>query len=253
MNYFVTGATGFIGRHLVEQLLERDGTIYVLVREGSRGQGRRAGPEPGRPGGADRPGLRRPVQGQAGRGGLLREDRPPLPPRGRLRHGGRRGGLREGERPGHAQRRRLRQRARRRALPPRQLDRRRRLLQGRVPGGHVRRGPEAAPPLPPDQVRVRGDGPQRRGGEDPRLPARHGRGPLRDRRDGQDRRPVLHVQAAQEAARRAARVVPAGRARGRQDHDRAGRLRGQGDGPHRPPARRRPARATPTTWSTPSR
>jgi NAD(P)-dependent dehydrogenase (short-subunit alcohol dehydrogenase family) len=38
MSYFVTGATGFIGRHLVEQLLERDGTIYVLVREGSRGR-----------------------------------------------------------------------------------------------------------------------------------------------------------------------------------------------------------------------
>jgi short-subunit dehydrogenase len=36
LKYFVTGATGFIGRHLVEQLLERDGTIYVLVREGSR-------------------------------------------------------------------------------------------------------------------------------------------------------------------------------------------------------------------------
>jgi NAD(P)-dependent dehydrogenase (short-subunit alcohol dehydrogenase family) len=38
MSYFVTGATGFIGRHLVEQLLEREGTIYVLVREGSRGR-----------------------------------------------------------------------------------------------------------------------------------------------------------------------------------------------------------------------
>ena len=38
MSYFVTGATGFIGRHLVEQLLKRDGTIYVLVREGSRGK-----------------------------------------------------------------------------------------------------------------------------------------------------------------------------------------------------------------------
>jgi NAD(P)-dependent dehydrogenase (short-subunit alcohol dehydrogenase family) len=38
VNYFVTGATGFIGRHLVEQLLERDGTVYVLVREGSRGK-----------------------------------------------------------------------------------------------------------------------------------------------------------------------------------------------------------------------
>jgi thioester reductase-like protein len=38
MTYFVTGATGFIGRNLVEQLLEREGTIYVLVREGSRGR-----------------------------------------------------------------------------------------------------------------------------------------------------------------------------------------------------------------------
>jgi NAD(P)-dependent dehydrogenase (short-subunit alcohol dehydrogenase family) len=38
MNYFVTGATGFIGRHLVELLLQREGTVYVLVREGSRGR-----------------------------------------------------------------------------------------------------------------------------------------------------------------------------------------------------------------------
>jgi NAD(P)-dependent dehydrogenase (short-subunit alcohol dehydrogenase family) len=37
MAYFVTGATGFIGRHLVEVLLERrDGDVYVLVRDGSR-------------------------------------------------------------------------------------------------------------------------------------------------------------------------------------------------------------------------
>jgi NAD(P)-dependent dehydrogenase (short-subunit alcohol dehydrogenase family) len=38
LNYFVTGATGFIGRHLVAELLEREGTIHVLVREGSRGK-----------------------------------------------------------------------------------------------------------------------------------------------------------------------------------------------------------------------
>jgi uncharacterized protein YbjT (DUF2867 family) len=38
MAYFVTGATGFIGRNLVELLLEREGTIYVLVREGSKGR-----------------------------------------------------------------------------------------------------------------------------------------------------------------------------------------------------------------------
>src|SRR6185436_2211078 len=38
MSYLVTGATGFIGRNLVELLLEREGTIYVLVREGSKGR-----------------------------------------------------------------------------------------------------------------------------------------------------------------------------------------------------------------------
>ena len=37
MTYFVTGATGFIGRHLVEQLLaNREGEIHVLVRESSQ-------------------------------------------------------------------------------------------------------------------------------------------------------------------------------------------------------------------------
>jgi thioester reductase-like protein len=39
LNYFVTGATGFIGRHLVEELLERDDAkVFALVREGSRGR-----------------------------------------------------------------------------------------------------------------------------------------------------------------------------------------------------------------------
>src|SRR5690348_13032438 len=36
MSYFVTGGTGFIGRHLVERLLDREGDIYLLVREGSQ-------------------------------------------------------------------------------------------------------------------------------------------------------------------------------------------------------------------------
>ncbi len=36
MSYFVTGATGFIGRHLVQELVDhREGDIFVLVREGS--------------------------------------------------------------------------------------------------------------------------------------------------------------------------------------------------------------------------
>ncbi len=37
MNYFVTGATGFIGKFLIERLLQReDPKIYVLVRESSK-------------------------------------------------------------------------------------------------------------------------------------------------------------------------------------------------------------------------
>ncbi len=38
MNYFVTGGTGFIGKYLIIELLERKGvgTIYVLVRSGSK-------------------------------------------------------------------------------------------------------------------------------------------------------------------------------------------------------------------------
>ncbi len=35
MSYFVTGATGFIGRFLVDKLVRREGTIYVLVRKSS--------------------------------------------------------------------------------------------------------------------------------------------------------------------------------------------------------------------------
>lgn len=35
MKYFLTGGTGFIGRFLVEKLLKRGGTVYLLVREQS--------------------------------------------------------------------------------------------------------------------------------------------------------------------------------------------------------------------------
>jgi NAD(P)-dependent dehydrogenase (short-subunit alcohol dehydrogenase family) len=39
MGYFVTGATGFIGRHLVQELVDhREGEIFVLCRAGSMGR-----------------------------------------------------------------------------------------------------------------------------------------------------------------------------------------------------------------------
>jgi NAD(P)-dependent dehydrogenase (short-subunit alcohol dehydrogenase family) len=38
MNYFITGGTGFIGKHLIRELLKRKrvGTVHVLVRSGSK-------------------------------------------------------------------------------------------------------------------------------------------------------------------------------------------------------------------------
>ena len=36
MSYFITGATGFVGRHLLEKLFARSGHIYLLVRSGSK-------------------------------------------------------------------------------------------------------------------------------------------------------------------------------------------------------------------------
>jgi thioester reductase-like protein len=57
MSYFVTGATGFIGRHLVQRLLSREGYVYVLVRENSQDKLARLVSEkwvPGAPGARER-------------------------------------------------------------------------------------------------------------------------------------------------------------------------------------------------------
>ena len=58
---------------------------------------------------------------------------------------------------------------------------------------------------------------------------------LADRRDGQDRRPVLLLQADPAHAPAAAAVDALGAARGRADQHRAGRFRRRRDRPHQPP------------------
>src|SRR3954454_9927273 len=75
MSYFVTGATGFIGRHLVERLLEREGDIHVLVREAWENK-----LEPLRHAAGDRAGRLKPVHGDISEPhlGLSEEDREAL-------------------------------------------------------------------------------------------------------------------------------------------------------------------------------
>ena len=72
-----------------------------------------------------------------------------------------------------------------------------------------------------------------------RLPPGHRGGRLAHGRDGQDRRPVLLLQADPEAAPRAAGVDARDRGRRRAPEPGAGGLRGGRDGPHRAPARPR--------------
>ena len=166
MSYFVTGATGFIGRFLVDNLLQRKGTIHVLVRKDSekkldamrkRWGGTRSG----------RRRRRRP-----------REARSAASPRptsqklkGKVKHffhlaaiydltAERRGAARRQHRR-HAQRGALRRGDQGRLLPPHQLDRRRRPVRRRVPRGHVRRGRGPRRSVPPHQARFRRPGAQR--------------------------------------------------------------------------------------------
>ena len=241
--YFVTGATGFIGRHLVERLLARDGERAVttpLAEANPRARAPRLGGEAGAarrqradPRGHRRPGraVPRPRRGAARR--AARERRPLLPPRRDLRHDRGRDRERAAQRRRDAARDRPRQRPRGGDLPPRLVDRRGRQLRGPLHRGHVRRGPEAALAVPPDEVRVGEARPRPRERGLARVPPVDRRRRLAHGRDGQDRRPVLLLQGDPEGAPRAARVVPAHRARGRLDQHRPGRLRRRRDRPHR--------------------
>jgi hypothetical protein len=148
LNYFVTGATGFVGRHPGRGAPEARRDHLRARPRGLPREGRGPGPAPRGARGPHRAGARRPVEAGARRREVRRADRPPLPPRRRLRRRGpRRGDVRR-QRRGHPPRGRVRERAAGGALPPRQLDRGRRQVPRRLSGGHVRGGAGAAARLP---------------------------------------------------------------------------------------------------------
>ena len=163
MQYFVTGATGFIGKRLVKALLARRGaTVHFLLRPGSEGKVPDLlaywGAAKGRaiPVMGDLTGKKLGVAADQIKA-LKGTHRPDVPPGRGVRPGGRRGVAGRRQRRGHAQRGRVRQGDRRQALQPRVVDRGRRPVRRRVPRGHVRRGREPRPPVLRHQARVRED------------------------------------------------------------------------------------------------
>ena len=232
MSYFVTGGTGFIGRHVLPLLAARGEPVYVLVRAGSHERLQRIVRECGERGALIVPVEGDLAHGSAGRAGggtraAAGADPALLPSGGAVRSGGagRRPGARQRHR--HRQRAGIRARAAGRLLSPGQLDRGRRALSRRLHRGHVRRGRGSGSSILSHQARVRGPGSQCLSRAVAHLSTRHGGRPFGQRRDGQDGRPVLLLQDAAEAARQSAAVAAAGRVRGRAHQPGAGRFRGQ--------------------------
>ena len=160
MAYFVTGATGFIGRFLVKNLMKRGQPIYVLVRKGSvkklddlreewgatdkdviTGHRRSRQEEPRRR-------RRRPQEAQ-GQGGAH------VPPRRDLRPQGDRRRAADGQRRGYPPRGGVRAGGNGGMLPSRELDRGRGVVRRGLPRGHVRRGGRPRPSVLQDQARLR--------------------------------------------------------------------------------------------------
>jgi hypothetical protein len=205
-----------------------------------RGQGARTARVLGRRQGPRRSRAGRPHRQEAGRGGrpgqgAQGQHRPGVPPGRGVRPVGRRGDPGRRQHRGHAQRGRVRQGDRGEALQPRVVHRGRGPVRGRLPRGHVRRSREPGPPVLRHQARVREDRAQGVQGALERLPPGDGGRRFDHGRDGQDRRPVLLLQADPAHAPDPAAVDAGHRPGGRAHQHRAGRLRRRCARPHQPP------------------
>ena len=234
MTYFVTGATGFIGRFLVQALLQRSkGTVYVLVRPRSVGKLDELREFWGKDS------LKRVVaiKGDLGQPklGVGKADITKL--KGKIKHFYHLGAVYDLEASAEAM-----QKAN---IVGTQgaLDfasavnagcfhlvssiAAAGLYRGTFTRRHVRGGRRTRPSLPQHQARLRGHGACQRQAAVSRLSARHRARSFADRLHRQDRRSVLLLQGAAEAARIVAALGTAGRCRRRLHEHGAGRLRGR--------------------------
>ena len=257
MSYFVTGATGFIGRNLVEQLLDARGDD---LRAGPRGIARppRGAEEPlGRRGGPHRPR----ESATSPRSSSAAASRS-TSCRGKIDHFFHLAAIYDMTADAESQRVANVEGTREAVKLAEALDAKHFHMVSSIAAAGLYKGTftedmfdeaEKVDNHPYFQTKHESEAVVREECERPlaRLPARDRRRALRDRRDGQDRRALLLLQAPAAGAQRTAPMVPRGRDRGPQDQHRPGRLRRQGDGPHRP--HRRASTARPSTSPTRTR
>ncbi len=238
MIYFVTGATGFIGKRLVAKLLEdTDAVVLLPDARCQRGAARRA----------PRVLARRPQAGDPDRGRSLparpgrKQERsaqtqgqgqPLLSSGGALQARCERRGSEGRQRLRNPQRRRSGTTNWRRLLPPCQFHRGRRLVRRHLPRGHVRGSREPRPPILRHQTRLGAHRAYRVPCPVARLSPGHRRRRLAYRRSRQDRRALLLFQAHPEDAPAPAAMDAHHRPRGRTAQRRTRRFRRRRPGPH---------------------